>query len=104
VALSEWRRILLDYGLAFDGYRYARLVLGRACGEVADGVWRRFEEQGQFASSFAELRCALFWLQRCVHNDEQTPGWAPNAELETNVHRLYGAIQEAWHRERGAEA
>jgi len=103
-SLSEWRRILLDYGLAFDGYRYARLVLGRACGEVADGVWRRFEEQGQFASSFAELRCALFWLQRCVHNDEQTPGWAPNAELETNVHRLYGAIQEAWHRERGAEA
>src|SRR5674476_1397985 len=27
-SLSEWRRILLDYGLAFDGYRYARLVLG----------------------------------------------------------------------------
>ena len=100
-ALSDWRSILGDYGQAFDGYRYAKVALGRECSAVAEEVWRRFEARGPFASSFAELRCALFWLQRCVHNNEQSPGWRPSEELESRVHRLYRAIQEAWRRERG---
>jgi len=62
-------------------------------------VWRRFEARGHSASSFAELRCALFWLQRCVHNGEQSPGRRRGAELEGRVHQLYLAIQEAWRRE-----
>lgn len=96
--LTEWRGILSDYGQAFDGYRYATLVRRRECAEVADEVWRSFEEEPRFASSFADLRCALFWLQRCVHNAEQSPGWEPGADLEDRVQRLYAAIQEAWRR------
>jgi hypothetical protein len=96
--LTEWRGILSDYGQAFDGYRYATLVRRRECAEVADEVWRSFEEEPRFTSSFADLRCALFWLQRCVHNAEQSPGWEPGADLEDRVQRLYAAIQEAWRR------
>ncbi len=103
-ALTDWRDILAEYGLAFDGYRYATAVRRRECVAVADEVWQRFEEERRFSSSFADLRCALFWLQRCVHNAEQSPGWMPSAELESSVHRLYTAIQEAWRREHGAEA
>lgn len=80
-ALTDWRSILGDYGQAFDGYRYAK-ALGRECSAVADEVWRRFEAGGRSASSFADLRCALFWLQRCVHSAEQTPGWRADAQLE----------------------
>lgn len=99
-SLSDWRKILVEYGLAFDGYRYAKLVRHRECAEVADEVWRRFEEERRFTSSFADLRCSLFWMQRWVHNAEQSPGWEPSPELEDRVHRLYAAIQEAWRRER----
>jgi len=102
-ALTDWRSILGDYGQAFDGHRFAK-ALGRECSAVADEVWRRFEAGGHSASSFAELRCALFWLQRCVHNGEQSPGWRPSAELEGRVHKLYRAIQEALRREGGSEA
>lgn len=103
-ALTDWRRILGEYGQAFDGYRYAKFVRRRECAEVADEVWRRFEEDRRFTSSFADLRCALFWLQRCVHNAEQAPGWHAGADLEDRVQRLYGAIQEAWRGECGVEA
>lgn len=88
--------------VAFDGYRYAKLVRRCECAEVADEVWRRFEEEGRFASAFADLRCALFWLQRCVHSNEQTCDWAPSAELVASAYRLYEAIQETWQREWGA--
>jgi len=40
-SFSDWRKILVEYGLAFDGYRYAKLVRRRECVEVADEVWRR---------------------------------------------------------------
>jgi len=103
-ALRDWRSILASCGQAFDGYRYATAVLGCECPEVADEVWRRFAVQGHFASSFAELRCALFWLQRCVHNAEQSPGWRPDPDLERRVARLYRAIQEAWRREWGVDS
>jgi hypothetical protein len=75
-------------------------VRRRECVEVADEVWRRFEEERRFTSSFADLRCALFWMQRWVHSAEQSPGWESSPELEDRVHRLYAAIQEAWQRER----
>ena len=94
--LKDWRRILGGYGEAFDGYRYAELVRRRDCPDVADEVWRRFDEQGRFTSSFADLRCALFWLQRCVHNAEQSPGWEPDRELEHRVQLLYEALLESW--------
>jgi hypothetical protein len=100
-SLTDWRSILAEYGQAFDGYRYAEVALGRECSAVADRVWGRLEGGSQ-ASSFAELRCTLFWLQRCVHSAEQSPGWQPSAELTGRVHRLYAAIQEAWRRERFA--
>jgi hypothetical protein len=103
-ALREWRSILAEYGQVFDGYRYAALVRRRECAEVAEEVWRSFEEEGCVTSSFADLRCALFWLQRCVHDAEQSPGWHAGAALEDRVQRLYGVIQGAWRRERGAEA
>src|SRR5680860_29010 len=99
-SLSDWRKILVEYGLAFDGYRYAKLMRRRECVEVADEVWRRFEAERRFTSSFADLRCSLFWMQRWVHNAEQSPGWEPSPELKDRVHRLYAAIQEAWRRER----
>ncbi|MHB9150981.1 MAG: DUF6998 domain-containing protein [Thermoleophilia bacterium] len=99
-SLSDWRKILIEYGLAFDGYRYAKLVRRRKCVELADEVWQRFEAEQRFTSSFADLRCALFWMQRWVRNAEQSPGWKPSPELEDRVHRLYAAIQEAWRRER----
>lgn len=103
-ALTDWRDILVEYGLAFDGYRYAAAVRRRECAAVAEEVWQRLEKEQRFSSSFADLRCALFWLQRCVHNAEQSPGWMPNEELESSVHQLYEAIQEAWLRERGIGA
>jgi len=95
-SLTSWREILAEYGQAFDGHRYAKLVRRRECDEVAEEVWRRFEEEQRFTSSFADLRCALFWLQRWVRNAEQEAGWQPNVELEDRVQRLYAAIQEAW--------
>jgi len=42
---------------AMAAWLVARDVPAYRARQVADGVWRRFEEQGQFASSFAELRC-----------------------------------------------
>ena len=101
-ALSDWRSILGEYGEAFDGYRYARLVRRSECADVADEVWGRRAEAGRFESPFADLRCALFWLQRCVHNNEQTCDWAPSAELEASVLSLYEAIQDTWKRAWGA--
>jgi len=94
--LTDWRSILGEYGQAFDGYGYAKLVRHCECAEVADEVWRRREEEGRFASPFGDLRCALFWLQRCVHSAEQTPGWRPDGELERRVRLLYGAVLSAW--------
>ncbi len=99
--LTDWRRILGEYGQAFDGHRYAELVRHRACADVAEEVWQRREAGGRFASSFADLRCALFWLQRWVHNAEQSPGWEPDEELQSRGRPLYAAIQAAWTRERG---
>lgn len=100
--LTDWRSILGEYGEAFDGYRYARLVRRSECADVADEVWGRRAEAGRFESPFADLRCALFWLQRCVHSNEQTCDWAPSAELVASAYRLYEAIQETWQREWGA--
>lgn len=74
----------------------------RECSAIAEEVWQRYRADGHFSSSFADLRCALFWLQRCVRNAEQSLGWAPDGGLEAQVQRLYRAIQEAWRRERGA--
>jgi hypothetical protein len=102
-ALTDWRRILGEYGQAFDGYRYAAAVRRRECAEVADDVWRRREEEGCFTSCFADLRCALFWLQRWVHSAEQSPGWESDGELQGRVRRLYAAILAAWAAERGEE-
>ncbi len=99
-SLTDWRLILAEYGQAFDGYRYAAAVR-RKCPGIAEDVWQRFREGGCFESSFAELRCALFWLQRCVRNDEQTPGWTANIGLQTDVQLLYSAIQETWLRQWG---
>lgn len=95
-ALRDWRRILGEYGQDFDGYRYARLVRRRECSEVADDVWRLHSEQGRFGGSYGDLRCALFWLQRCVHAAEQSPGWQPDAELERRVQVLYSNILDEW--------
>ncbi|GEM_PF-549495 len=96
--LGDWRPILGQYGQAFDGYRYAELVRRRDCPAVADDVWRHYDEQGRFASSFADLRCALFWLQRCVHSAEQSPGWQPDSGLERRVQLLYRELLESWAR------
>jgi len=46
---------------------------------------------------------SLHWLVH-VHNGERAPSWASNSEFEARVHRLYGAIQEAWQAEHGVEA
>jgi hypothetical protein len=97
-ALADWRGILGEYGQDFHGYRYAGLVRRRECSEVLDEVLRRpkAENENEIAPTFGDLRCALFWLQRCVHSAEQSPGWEPGDELEADVHRLYAAIQQAW--------
>jgi hypothetical protein len=95
-ALVDWRSILGEYGQAFDGYRYASLVRRRECSEVLDEVLRLLKSEGEIAPTFGDLRCALYWLQRCVHSAEQSPGWEPDGELEAEVHRLYAAIQLAW--------
>jgi predicted RNase H-like nuclease len=100
-SLTNWREILNEYGLSFDGYAYAQAVWDRECPDVANDVWERRRRDGRFASSFAELRCALFFTQRCVRNNEQSPGWRPGPELEREVHELYAAIGEAWRSERG---
>ena len=102
--LTDWRSILGEYGQAFDGYRYAKLVRRRECADVAAEVWRRREAKGRFASSFADLRCALYWLQRCVHSAEQSPGWEPEEDLPGRVADLYEAIQEAWDAEHGQQS
>jgi hypothetical protein len=99
--LVDWRSILGDYGQAFDGDRYASLVRRRGCPEVADEVWAKLEAGEQGSLTFGDLRCALFWLQRCVRNAEQSPGWQPTAGLEDDVHRLYRALQESFNRARG---
>ena len=103
-ALTDWRRVLGEYGQAFDGYRYARLVRRCECSEVADEVWRHHDEQRLFTSSFADLRCSLFWLQRLVHSAEQSPGWRPDADLERRVQLLYQALLEDWARVTSAES
>ena len=95
--LTGWRQILAEYGQAFDGYRYARLVRRRVLPELADEVWRLRAEKGQFCSDFADLRCALFWLQRCVRNAEQSPGWRADEDLERHVAELFGGVLDAWH-------
>ncbi len=76
-ALADWRGILGGYGQAFDGYRYARLVRRRECPEVLDEVLRLLKSEDEIAPTFGDLRCALFWLQRCMHSAEQSPGWGP---------------------------
>jgi hypothetical protein len=101
--ITDWRGILLTYGQDFDGYGYASAV-GRECSAIADEVWRRHKARGHFLSSYAELRCALFWLQRWVHNAEQTPGWQASAKLEERVQQLYSGIGDAWRKEGGVEA
>ena len=63
---------------------------------VADEVWERRRREGRFTSTFAELRCALFFLQRSVRNAEQSPGWQPGKALIEDVLELYAAIVEAW--------
>lgn len=95
-ALADWRGILGEYGQAFDGYRYARLVRRRECPEILDEVLRLLKSEDEAAPTFGDLRCALFWLQRCVHSAEQSPGWEPGDELEADVQRLYAAILLAW--------
>jgi hypothetical protein len=100
-ALSDWRRILAEYGEAFDGYRYAKAVRRCECAEVAGEVWQRREQEGRFTNSFADLRCALFWLQRTVHSAEQSPGWQPEGDLPQRVADLYRAIRVAWEAEHG---
>ena len=84
-ALADWRGILGEYGQDFDGYRYARLVRRRECPEVLDEVLRRLKSEDEATPTFGDLRCALFWLQRCVHSAEQSPGWEPGDELEADV-------------------
>lgn len=101
-SLTDWRDILIDYGLSFDGYAYAAPVFGRECAEVARDVWERRRREGHFASTFAELRCCLFFLQRCVRNNEQSPGWQPDKKLIGDVLDLYAAIVEAWRTEGSA--
>ena len=91
--LTGWRQILAEYGQAFDGYRYARLVRRCECPELADEVWRLRAEKGQFCSDFADLRCALFWLQRCVRNAEQSPGWSADEGLERHVMELFDGVR-----------
>lgn len=103
LSLTDWRGILGTYGQDFDGYQYASAV-GRECSAIADEVWRRHKARGHFLSSYAELRCALFWLQRWVHNAEQTPGWQASTKLQERVQQLYLGIGEAWRKEGGAEA
>ena len=98
-SLSDWRAILIRYGLSVDGYAYALAVLGKSCAEVADEVWEHRRSDGHFTSTFAELRCALFFLQRCVRNNEQSPGWRPDEKLISDVTDLYAAIVRAWHAE-----
>ena len=99
-ALGQWRQILGVYGQAFDGYRYAAAVR-RSCPDIGQEVERRFQREGRFSGSFAELRCALFWTQRSVHNAEQSPGWEPSRDFENYVLGLYAAIQEVWCRRHG---
>jgi hypothetical protein len=94
--LADWRQILGEYGQDFDGCRYAKLVLRRECPEVAEDVLRRLGAGEQAQPSFGELRCALFWLQRWVHNAEQSPGCEPGEELVADVHRLYRTILNSW--------
>jgi len=96
--LTDWRSILSEYAQAFDGYGYAKLVRHCECAELADEVWRRRAQEGRFASPFADLRCALFWLQRCVHSAEQSPGWRPDGELQRRVRLLYRELLESWAR------
>lgn len=100
-SLTDWRDILITYGLGFDGYAYALAVLGKSCAEVADEVWARRRREGRFASLFPELRCALFFLQRSVRNNEQSPGWQPGETLISDVLDLYAAIVHAWRTEAG---
>jgi len=99
-APTDWREILATLGEDFDGYGYAQAI-GRQCHDVAEEVWARYGSEGQFASSYAELRCALFWLQRCVHNAEQAPGWHAGEDLTRRVYQLYTAIEEARLKEGG---
>jgi len=62
--------------------------------------------------TLADLRCALFWLQRCVRNAEQSPGWRgrgvsgpvrhgfgpgdppPDREVKRYRYRLHGLAME----------
>lgn len=58
-----------------------------------DEILRLLNSQNEAAPTFGDLRCALFWPQRCVHRAEQSPGWEPGVELEADAHRLYAAIK-----------
>lgn len=100
-SLTDWREILHTYALSFDGYAYAWAVWGAECSDVAQEVWERRRREGRFASSFARLRCALFFMQRSVRNSEQWPGSKPSADLVRDVRELYRAVCEAWRSERG---
>jgi len=90
------------YALTFDGNAYARLFLGTECAAVGNAVWERRRTQpvatGRWDATYADLRCALFWTQRCQcwageANEAQEPASSRDMRM------LLEAAGQAWEKE-----
>ena len=86
---------MLTYGLTAGGYDYAPRHLGRDCGELANDRLARYRETGQWAGSFEELRCCLFFEQRRWRHF----GDDPDEAAAQAIRDLHAAVCRRWEQE-----
>lgn len=83
---ADWSEIA-EFALTFDGYA----AMGKACGDLANEMRRRWDATSELPDDLVKLRASLFFEQRRFRHF----GWAPAGSDRDYIGALLEAIRVA---------